>query len=333
MAKYKDTILTAKGLEFATKAANGGFKFTLTKVETTATGLSGKSEDELKAMTALPDVVSTGSIVGQADDKKDQGIVGTEVQITNIGLEKSYTLNGLALWAKAEGEDTEYLYAIAVAEKDHGEYIPDFNDKVTLTFGVTIYVIVGDTDQVTVQFDPAGLATIEFVENAVANAKPDIYPFTAADGSAKVVIKSGENMPERLKELSKTAGSGTLWVEKGVTSSTSPDVSVGSYTCDGKELYAILGTAYRAYSIFATADSCKVVKLFAEADLTDRLNGLKQAILDQASENAKAIAEKAIQDELDARNAPKHWWYGTQADFDKIDPKDADTDYSIYEEG
>ncbi|WP_282803995.1 hypothetical protein [Secundilactobacillus kimchicus] len=63
------------------------------------------------------------------------------------------------------------------------------------------------------------------------------------------------------------------------------------------------------------------------------LDNFKQSILDQAGQNAKTIADKAVNDELGTRNAPKHWWYGTQADFDKIDPKNVDWDYSIYEEG
>ncbi|WP_055679854.1 hypothetical protein [Secundilactobacillus kimchicus] len=206
MAKYKDTILTAKGLEFATKAANGDFKFEITKVETSGTDLSDKTEADLKALTALPDVVGTGSIVGRDDGKKDNGIVGTQVQITNINLEKSYTLNALALWAKADGEDTEYLYAVAVAEKDHGEYIPDFNDKVTLTFGVTIYIIVGDTDQVTVQFDPAGLATIKFVEDAIAGI--DLSKYVLKDDLETLLPKGIVSLSEDGKSVSATTKDG-----------------------------------------------------------------------------------------------------------------------------
>ncbi|WP_282801209.1 hypothetical protein [Secundilactobacillus kimchicus] len=253
MAKYKDTILTAKGLEFATKAANGDFKFNITKVETSGTDLSDKSEADLKALTALPDVIGTGSIVGRDDGKKDNGVVGTQVQITNIGLEKSYTLNTFGLWAKADGEDTEYLYAIAVAEKDHGEYIPDFNDKVTLTFGVTIYVIVGDTDQVTVQFDPAGLATIEFVENAVAGI--DL---------SKYVLK------DDLETL----------LPKGIVSLSEDGKSVTAATKNGEQTGIFVTQAF--------------------------LDSFKQSILDQAGQNAKTIAEKAVNDELDTRNAPKY---------------------------
>lgn len=278
MAKYKDTILTAKGLEFATKAANGDFKFNITKVETSGTDLSDKSEADLKALTALPDVIGTGSIVGRDDGKKDNGIVGTQAQITNIGLEKSYTLNAFGLWAKADGEDTEYLYAIAVAEKDHGEYIPDFNDKVTLTFGVTIYIIVGDTENVTIQFDPAGLATIKFVEDAIAGI--DL---------SKYVLK------DDLETL----------LPKGIVSLSEDGKSVTATTKDGEQTGVWVTQAY--------------------------LDSFKQAILDQAGINAKTIAEKAVEDGFTKRNAPAYWWDGTQEEFDKINPKNVDWEYSIYD--
>lgn len=252
MAKYKDTILTAKGLEFATKAANGDFKFEITKVETTGTDLSDKSEVDLKALTALPDVVGTGSIVGRDDGKKDNGIVGTQVQITNIGLEKSYTLNALALWAQAEGEDTEYLYAIAVAEKDHGEYIPDFNDKVTLTFGVTIYIIVGDTDNVTIQFDPAGLATIKFVEDAIAGIKlPDLptglmsladdnttVSATTKDGEQKGIFVTEKFLEDFKKEIKQETLDSIVDPNSG-KALIKMDFAYGDLTIDGDHATAI----------------------------------------------------------------------------------------------
>ncbi|MBT9671745.1 hypothetical protein GPK34_06840 [Secundilactobacillus kimchicus] len=166
MSKYNDTILTTVGNQYAEQAANGGFSFKITRAESTADDMSGLSEDDLRTLKKLPNPVQEGSIVG-ADDR-GKGLKGTAVTWLNTGLEKSYTINAVALYAKADGSEDEVLYAVATAKDGHGQYMPDFKDKVTLQFGLTIVVIVGNTDNVTVQFDPAGLATIKFVEDAIA---------------------------------------------------------------------------------------------------------------------------------------------------------------------
>ena len=352
MAKWNKLIITDAGYQLSARTL-AEQKIQYTHAQTTDKDMSAMTSDELKALTSLGSVVQdlpVGTISVQ-----DDHTVNVPVKVTNQDLTTDYLLYGLALFAKPVDGD-EILYGILTASKP--DLIPASAGTTVTGTNFKLKVHVGDAANVNIVISPDGsvsndelegilksyvattdldellkskkYATEDYVDDKVATAKPNVYPFTASDGSAKVVVKSGENMEERLKELSKTVGSGTIWVEKGVTSSTSPDVSVGSYTCDGKELYAILGTAYRAYSIFATADSCKVVKLFAEADLTDRLNGLKQAILDQASENAKTIAEKAVEDGFTKRNAPAYWWDGTQEEFDKINPKNVDWEYSIY---
>ena len=44
------------------------------------------------------------------------------------------------------------------------EFIPDFADQVLLQFRLTIYVIVGRTENVTVTVDPTGMASKEYVD-------------------------------------------------------------------------------------------------------------------------------------------------------------------------
>ncbi|MEN2307930.1 hypothetical protein [Lentilactobacillus parabuchneri] len=175
MSKYNDTLLTNAGVDLASRAAHGDASFKIIRVESTADDLSSKTEDELKAMTAIPNKVQDGSIVGQEDTAP--AIQGIRLQFLNTGLTKSYSIQAMGIYAKEDGQEQEILYAITTAEKEHPQYMPDFADKVTLRFGMTIRVVVGDKANVVIVFDPDGLATIKFVQDAIASVKIDDTDF------------------------------------------------------------------------------------------------------------------------------------------------------------
>lgn len=175
MSKYNETILTNVGVDLASRAAHGDTSFKIIRVESTADDLSGKTEDELKAMTVIPNKVQDGSIVGQEDTAP--AVQGIRLQFLNTGLTKAYSIMAMGVYAKEDGQDKEILYAITTAEKEHPQYMPDFADKVTLRFGMTIRVVVGDKANVVIVFDPDGLATIKFVQDAIASVKIDDTDF------------------------------------------------------------------------------------------------------------------------------------------------------------
>lgn len=175
MSKYNDTILTTAGVDLASRAAHGKASFKIVRAESTADDLSAKTEDELKAMTVIPNKVQDGSIVGQEDTAP--AVQGVQLQFLNTELTKPYSIMAMGLYAKEDGQEQEILYAITTAEKEHPQYMPDFADKVTLRFGMTIRVVVGDRTNFKVVFDPDGLATIKFVQDAVASVKIDDSDF------------------------------------------------------------------------------------------------------------------------------------------------------------
>lgn len=186
MSKYNDTILTNEGTRLATLAANGQTHYVITRAAATGDDLSTSTDEELAALTALPNEVQSGSLVEQVDDPAgSDGTVGTRVQFVNQGVTQSYSMNALGVYAREDGHEDEVLFAVTTAEDSHAQYMPDFADKVILRFGITIFVIVGDKANVTVKLDPDGLATIKFVEDAIAKIpKPDMsqyYDKTATD--------------------------------------------------------------------------------------------------------------------------------------------------------
>lgn len=163
MSKYNESILTNAGLDLASRAANGKTKFIITKATATGDDLSKMSEEDLQSLTKLPNEKQTGLITNQDDNiPNSNSVIGTELLFTNNGLKESYSINAVALYAKEDGKDNEILYAITTAQQP--EFIPDFADQVLLQFRLTIYVIVGRTENVTVTVDPTGMASREYVD-------------------------------------------------------------------------------------------------------------------------------------------------------------------------
>lgn len=163
MSKYNESILTSAGLDLASRAANGKTKFTITRATATGDDLSSLSEEDLQALTKLPNEVQTGIITNQDENiPNSNSVIGTELLFTNDGLEDSYSINAVALYAKEDDKDEEILYAITTAQQP--EFIPDFADQILLQFRLTIYVIVGRTENVTVTVDPTGMASKEYVD-------------------------------------------------------------------------------------------------------------------------------------------------------------------------
>lgn len=191
MSKYNDTILTTEGTRLATLAANGKTHYVITRATATGDDLSMLTDEELSDLTSLPNEVQNGSIVERVDDPGgSDGVIGTRVQFMNQGLNKSYSMNALGVYAKEDGHDQEVLFSVMTAESQHAQYMPDFADKVVLRFGITIFVIVGDKANVTVKLDPDGLATIKFVEDAIAEIpKPDMTEYYSKKESDALLNK------------------------------------------------------------------------------------------------------------------------------------------------
>ena len=163
MSKYNKTVLTNAGLDLAIKAARGKAKFTITKTAASANNLADKKIEELQELTELPNIVQYGQIVDVADSTQDKNVViGVGLYFNNQDLTQSYDLNTIALFAKEEGSDKEILYGLTTAVEP--ETMPDFQDEVLFKFNLTMYVVVGRTDNVTVKVVEDGVVTDKKLE-------------------------------------------------------------------------------------------------------------------------------------------------------------------------
>lgn len=173
MAKYNKAILTNAGLELAARASAGKAKFIITRAATSTEKLADKSISELQKLTALPSLMQYGEINNVADSAQDKNIViGTELVFNNMDLATGYKVNTIGLFAKEEGTNKEIFYALTTAVEP--ETMPDYKDKVLFKFNMTMFVVVGQTENVSVNVTDNGVATQVQLKEAINAAKKEI---------------------------------------------------------------------------------------------------------------------------------------------------------------
>lgn len=179
MSKYKNTVLTDRGMSLATRAANGKAKFSITRAASTADDLSGMSESELRLLEVLPNEVQSGIINNVTESGQYQSsVVGTEILFSNQGIKADYNITAVAIYAIEDGTDEEILYGLSLAEEP--EYMPDFADTVIFQFALTMYVVVGRAENVTVKVDMTAYASRDYVNEQIkiVNNRIDLLDFT-----------------------------------------------------------------------------------------------------------------------------------------------------------
>ena len=190
MSKYNKTILTNAGLDLAVKASSGKAKFTITRAATSTEKLADKSISELQQLTALPSLMQYGEINNVAESAQDKSIViGTELVFNNKDLSNSYNINTIGLFAKEDGSDKEFLYALTTAVEP--EIMPDFKDKVLFKFNLTMFVVVGQTDNVTVDVTDNGVVTQEQLASTVLQIDDEIKNIKNSVGKLKQISING----------------------------------------------------------------------------------------------------------------------------------------------
>lgn len=179
MSKYKNTVLTDRGMSLATRAANGKAKFSITRAASTADDLSDMSEAELRLLEVLPNEVQSGIINNVTESGQYQSsVVGTEILFSNQGIKADYNIMAVAIYAVEDGTDEEILYGLSLAEEP--EYMPDFADTVIFQFVLTMYVVVGRAENVTVKVDMTAYASRDYVNEQIkiVNNRIDLLDFT-----------------------------------------------------------------------------------------------------------------------------------------------------------
>ena len=181
MSKYNKAILTNAGLELAARASSGKAKFTITRAATSTEKLADKSMSELQKLTTLPSLMQYGEINNVSDAAQDKKIV--------IGTELVFNVNTIGLFAKEEGANKEILYALTTAIEP--ETMPDFKDKVLFKFNMTMFVVVGQTDNVSVNVTDNGVVTHQQLSDVISKLQ------TAIDNAGVVKTVDGKTPDDK----------------------------------------------------------------------------------------------------------------------------------------
>lgn len=170
MSKYRNTVLTALGIDLAKRANAGQAKFKVTKVATSADDLGDISTEQLERMTEVPNVAQYGTITDAEPLETDNSAIGVSLRFTNKGLTAGYKIRIVGLYVREDGQQNDILYAVTTATEP--EYMPDFNDQVLYRFNMQMYVVVGRAQSVSVLVDDSTVVSVKnFTDYKAANDK------------------------------------------------------------------------------------------------------------------------------------------------------------------
>lgn len=122
---------------------------------------------DLRAQTELQDVKQALSIVNKQANEQSTVLM---VELTTVGLSSGYDLQQLGVYAKAQGDDKEILFAIL--QEEDPMPIPSETEKPR--YAVTFYLefVLTNDNTIEVNINPAAYVTVDIY---------DSYELTAAD--------------------------------------------------------------------------------------------------------------------------------------------------------
>lgn len=161
MANWNGFVLTDNGQKILAKA-EAGKRLTFTKIQLGDGQV--KSGDDITKFTKLINPcldVGISSVLAQADGTvKLSGIVSNATMSTGIWVRE------FGLFANVEGE-SEALFAIMMDTAP--DYLPAMaSGKTPITVDYNIIMGIGNASDVTVKVDPAGLVTVEVLNEKLA---------------------------------------------------------------------------------------------------------------------------------------------------------------------
>lgn len=237
---------TAQGQSLATQALAGKIQIDFTKAVSSSTNHFGDTAAQAAQLTDLDNKQQTVTVTEVDAIDGDQSSVKIPVVFNKSDIDTDYQLLTIGLYAKPADGD-EVLYAECALQD------PVYMHKTSnsSTYSIDLFVIVGTSANVTLKVDPAGVvshadltaalkdyATTAYVDGKISTIpKPDMSKYqtpilTAADGSAKFVIASGEDVDAKLKAIIGTKDTGKLLVDIDAKNNPTGHSLIGEYFCD-----------------------------------------------------------------------------------------------------
>lgn len=160
MSEFSRIIITKKGQALMAKmiAGTGPVEFTEIRVSDTAYSIA-----QLENLTGISGVKQTTPV--SKITRLANSAVQIEGAISNADLTTGYYIRTIGLYAK-DPQDGEILYGVSTAST--AGYFPPFNGKSTSAAYFKLVTDIGNADEVYLEVDPAGVATIGDVQELEA---------------------------------------------------------------------------------------------------------------------------------------------------------------------
>lgn len=157
----QNITLTAKGASALSKVQAGSGSLTITKVVASEQYVA---ESTLREVTSLS-VENLPLTIIDRHEVQDGGSV-IQVQLSNLYLDKAFTLNEIGVFAThSDNPSEEFLYIIAQVDAETGDKIPLYaTTPVTATYDIYLYNVGADNIEITIS--SAGLVTYEALNKA-----------------------------------------------------------------------------------------------------------------------------------------------------------------------
>lgn len=149
----QDLVITEAGQELIAKMIAGTSTVTFTRIRTTDHDYSGI---DLKGLTSLEDVKQESLI--SSIERTNSTMVEIIAAVNNSELIDGYYIRAVGLYAKDEDMD-EVLYGVSI-EADNPDYLPGFNGHTVSGVTYRINTKVDVSSQVTLEINPAAVATV-----------------------------------------------------------------------------------------------------------------------------------------------------------------------------
>ena len=218
MSQYNKTVLTNAGLELAKRANAGQAKFEITRAVTSADDWSNKTVQDIEAVTAIPNIMQQGTIIDTEEVESNNSVMGVSLCFTNKGLSAGYQIKIMGVYAKEEGQDKDFLYAVTTAVAP--EYMPDFNDEVLYRFNMQMYLVIGKAQAVNVVINDGA---------SVTHRQFDNYKNEVTANLKKIENTHKEDMSHVAKSASINGGAEILPDSTGKLNLVVPDPDLSEY--------------------------------------------------------------------------------------------------------
>ena len=218
MSQYNKTVLTHAGLELAKRANAGQAKFGITRAVTSADDWSHKTVQDLEEVTTIPNIMQQGTIMDTEEVESNNSVIGVSLCFANKDLNTSYQIRIIGLYAKEEGQENDFLYAVTTAVTP--EYMPDFSDGILYRFNMQMYLVIGKAQAVNVVINDG---------SSVTHGQLDKYKSEVTANLKKIENTHKEDMSHVVKSASINGGDDILPDEAGKLELVVPAPDLSKY--------------------------------------------------------------------------------------------------------